>query len=48
MFQDYNANVDPIAPLQRSKPEMLIEKIIEAAEPRLEPFPFNKNTDLPV
>ncbi|GJN11476.1 hypothetical protein PR202_ga29674 [Eleusine coracana subsp. coracana] len=45
---DYNANVDPIAPLQRSKPEIPIEEILEAAEPKLEPFPFNKNTDLPV
>ncbi|TVU38707.1 hypothetical protein EJB05_12091 [Eragrostis curvula] len=45
---DYNPNVDPIAPLQRSKPEIPIEDILDVAEPKLEPFPFNKNTDLPV
>lgn len=48
MFQDYNPQVDPVAPLKRSKPEIPIEEILEVAQPRLEPFPFDKNTDLPV
>lgn len=34
--------------MKRSKPEIPIEEILEVAEPKLEPFPFNKNTDLPV
>jgi hypothetical protein len=27
---------------------MPIEVILQAAEPKLEPFPFDENTDLPV
>ncbi|KAL5198573.1 hypothetical protein ABZP36_002085 [Zizania latifolia] len=46
--QDHNPNIDPIAPLQRSKPEMPIGKILQAAQPKLEPFHFDENTDLPV
>lgn len=34
--------------MERSKPEMPIEMILKAAQPKLEPFPFDKNTDLPV
>lgn len=48
LFQDYNPQVDPVAPVKRSKPEIPIEEILEVAQPRLEPFPFDKNTDLPV
>ena len=29
LFQDYNANIDPLAPMERSKPEIPIEKILE-------------------
>ncbi|KAL5198404.1 hypothetical protein ABZP36_001916 [Zizania latifolia] len=46
--QDHNPNIDPIAPLKRSKPEMPIGKILQAAQPKLEPFHFDENTDLPV
>jgi len=45
---DYNANIDPLAPMERSKPEIPIEKILEVAQPKLEPFPFIENTDLPI
>ncbi|KXG36427.1 beta-amylase [Sorghum bicolor] len=45
---DYNPKVDPVAPLKRSKPEIPIEEILAVAQPRLKPFPFEKNTDLPV
>jgi len=48
LFQDYNANIDPLAPMERSKPEIPIEQILEVAQPKLEPFPFIENTDLPV
>uniref|UniRef100_A0A453BCR7 Beta-amylase n=1 Tax=Aegilops tauschii subsp. strangulata TaxID=200361 RepID=A0A453BCR7_AEGTS len=44
----HDPSVDPVAPLERSKPEMPIEMILKAAQPKLEPFPFDKNTDLPV
>ncbi|VAI11712.1 unnamed protein product [Triticum turgidum subsp. durum] len=40
--------VDPVAPLQRSGPELTIEMILQAAQPKLEPFPFEEHTDLPV
>ncbi|KAM3262924.1 hypothetical protein ACQJBY_053210 [Aegilops geniculata] len=40
--------VDPVAPLQRSGPEIPIEVILQAAQPKLEPFPFEEHTDLPV
>ncbi|VAH29292.1 unnamed protein product [Triticum turgidum subsp. durum] len=46
--QGHDPSVDPVAPLERSKPEMPIEMILKAAQPKLEPFPFDKNTDLPV
>lgn len=48
IIQDYNPNVDPVAPLERSKAEIPIEEILEVAQPKLEPFPFDKDTDLPV
>uniref|UniRef100_A0A8R7QIY9 Beta-amylase n=1 Tax=Triticum urartu TaxID=4572 RepID=A0A8R7QIY9_TRIUA len=40
--------VDPVAPLQRSGPELTIEMILQAAQPKLDPFPFEEHTDLPV
>ncbi|KQK15872.1 hypothetical protein BRADI_1g25440v3 [Brachypodium distachyon] len=46
--QDHDPSVDPIAPLERSTPEMPIQKILQAAQPKLDPFPFDENTDLPV
>ena len=49
IFQDYNANIDPVAPVERSNPEIPIEEILDvAAQPKLEPFPFIENADLPV
>ncbi len=48
LLQDYNSNVDPLEPLQRLMPEMPIGKILQAAHPKLAPFPFDENTDLPV
>nr|QBQ34101.1 beta-amylase [Hordeum vulgare]QGJ04017.1 beta-amylase, a-1,4-glucan maltohydrolase [Hordeum vulgare subsp. vulgare] len=40
--------VDPMAPLPRSGPEISIEMILQAAQPKLQPFPFQEHTDLPV
>ncbi|KAA8526472.1 hypothetical protein F0562_008325 [Nyssa sinensis] len=37
----------PIVPLQRSKPKIPIEYLLEATEP-LKPFPFDKETDMSV
>ncbi|KAJ4980595.1 hypothetical protein NE237_031432 [Protea cynaroides] len=49
--QDYYPDPDkyynPIVPLQRSKPEIPNEKLLEATEP-IKPFPFDAETDMSV
>ncbi|XP_043706602.1 beta-amylase [Telopea speciosissima] len=49
--QDYCPEPDkyynPIVPLQRSKPEIPIEELLEATKP-MEPFPFDPETDMSV
>lgn len=36
-----------VVPLERSKPKIPIEGFLEASNP-IEPFPFNKETDMAV
>ncbi|XP_027170125.1 beta-amylase [Coffea eugenioides] len=45
---DYVPNIIDLTPLERSKPKIPIEKLLEAATPKLEPFPWDSETDLPV
>ncbi|KAL5731005.1 beta-amylase [Ranunculus cassubicifolius] len=49
--QDYCPNPDkyyiPIVPLERSKPPLSMEELMEATKP-MQPFPFDTNTDMSV
>lgn len=51
LFQDYcpdpSKYFKPIKPMERSKPKIPIEDILEATEP-MEPFPFDPVTDMSV
>ncbi|XP_052206398.1 beta-amylase isoform X3 [Diospyros lotus] len=53
MHADQDLCLDPrkygneVAPLERSKPKIPIEDLLEATEP-MEPFPFDVETDMPV
>lgn len=50
-FQDYCPDPSKygheIVPLERSKPKIPIEDLLDATKP-MEPFPWNKQTDMPV
>ncbi|KAG8386978.1 hypothetical protein BUALT_Bualt03G0204800 [Buddleja alternifolia] len=43
--QDYNRDITEIAPLQRSKPKIPIDELLEATKP-LKPFPWDNETDM--
>lgn len=45
---DYVPNFIELTPLERSKPKIPIEKLLEATTPVLKPFPWASETDTPV
>lgn len=45
--QDYSREITDLAPLQRSKPKIPIDELLEATKP-IKPFPWDKETDMSV